>query len=341
MSGDVYVYIETENSGVKSYSLELLGVARELVNELGGRVGGIVVSDKADLFAKELIYYGADIVHVVKNPRIAQATAYNTIAYAHVISEIVKKISPEIVLFSSTSIGRELASRVAARLRVGSVPDCVDIRIGEYTDPETGKRYEKAIHLTRHVFRGEIQATMISLEKRPLIVSMRSGLRNPPNRDINRSGEIVSWDIDLPEEKLDLVKIVEIQRIERKVDLSKAKVVVAGGRGAKAEGFKLIEELARVLRAEVGATRPAVDAGWVSPDRMIGLTGQVIKPDVYIAVGVSGAPQHVIGVRDAKVIIAINKDPEAPIFKISDYGIVGDLFIVLPKIIKRLKEISG
>ncbi|MGB9623155.1 MAG: electron transfer flavoprotein subunit alpha/FixB family protein, partial [Candidatus Bathyarchaeia archaeon] len=195
------------------------------------------------------------------------------------------------------------------------------------------------IYMVRQIFRGEIYAVVVSFNKRPVIISMRPGLYEIPQKDPNRLGEIISWSTNVPQERIGLTKILEIQRIERKVDLSKAKIIVAGGRGAKAEGFKLIEELARVLRAEVGATRPPVDAGWVSPDRMIGLTGQIVKPDIYIAVGISGAPQHVVGMRDSKIIIAINKDPDAPIFKIADYGIVGDLFVILPKLIERLKKV--
>ncbi|MGC9148008.1 MAG: electron transfer flavoprotein subunit alpha/FixB family protein [Sulfolobales archaeon] len=333
--GDVYVFIEADESGLRSRSLELLSKARELSQKLNGRVGAILLGYKISHYAKEVIQYGADVVYVAENSLFA---SYDVMVYSYVLSELIHKISPDIVLFSSTTLYRELASRIATRLGVGSVSDCVDVYIGEYIDPRTGMKYDKAMYMTRQIFRGEIYAVVVSFSKKPVIISMRPGLYETPQKDPNRSGEIISWNIDVPQERIGLTKIIETQRIERKVDLSKAKIIIAGGRGAKAEGFKLIEELARFLRAEVGATRPPVDAGWVSPDRMIGLTGQIVKPDIYIAVGISGAPQHVVGMRDSKIIIAINKDPDAPIFKIADYGIVGDLFVILPKLIERLKK---
>jgi electron transfer flavoprotein alpha subunit len=328
--------MEVDESGLRSRSLELLGKARELSQKLNGRVGAILLGNKISQYAKEVIQYGADVVYVVENPLFG---SYDIMIYSYVLSELIRKTLPDIVMFSSTTLYRELASRVAARLGVGSVSDCVDVYVGEYVDPSTGVKYDKAIYMVRQIFRGEIYAIVVSFNKRPVIISMRPGLYEIPQKDPNRLGEIISWSTNVPQERIGLTKILEIQKIERKVDLSKAKIIVAGGRGAKAEGFKLIEELARVLRAEVGATRPPVDAGWVSPDRMIGLTGQIVKPDIYIAVGISGAPQHVDGIRDSKIIIAINKDPDAPIFKIADYGIVGDLFVILPKLIERLKKI--
>ncbi len=333
--GDVYVYVEADESGPKNRSLELLRKARELSQKLGGRVGSIILGKDVSQYAKEVIQYGSDVVYVVENPVLA---SYDVVIYTYVLSELIRKITPDIILFSSTTLYRELASRVAARLGVGSVSDCIDIEIGEYVDPRTGTRYGKAIYMTRQVFRGEINAIVVSYDKRPVIISMRPGLFEIPQKDPGRTGEIISWSIDVPQDRIGLTKILEIQKIERRVDLSKAKIIVAGGRGAKAEGFKLLEELAKILKAEIGSTRPPVDAGWASPDRMIGLTGQIVKPDIYIAVGISGAPQHVVGMKDSRIIIAINKDPDAPIFKIADYGVVGDLFVVVPKLIERLKK---
>lgn len=331
------VYIETETSGLSSSSLGLVSKARELAGALGGRVGAVILGPRARDLAREAIYYGVDEAHIVEDPVLSE---YNIVTYSKALSEVVAKTSPEVLLMSATITGRELAPRVAVRLRTGAAADCTDIYIAEYRDPDTGERFEKAVYIVRPVFRWSLNAVMVVPRQRPVIVTIRPGIYQPPPRDTSRTGRVVEHKIEFSHEEIEAVRVVETRREERRVDLSSAKIIVAGGRGAKEEGFKLIRELAGLLGAEIGGTRPAVDAGWITPDREIGITGQTVRPEIYIAVGISGAPQHMIGAKDSRVIIAINKDPDAPIFKMADYGLVGDLFQILPRLIERIRGLK-
>jgi len=337
-SRDVYVYIDTVEGRISINSLSLITKARELAKILGGGVGAIIVGRDVKKLVKDVEEYDIDVIHIIDHPKLKD---HDVISYSKAVSEILSKTRPEALLMISTGLGKEIASRIAVRLRTAVATDCIDLYIDDYKDPVSGEVSEKTIHCIRYVFRGELSAVVASPKQKPFIATVRPGLYPAPQKIFGRKIEVKEWSIEVSEDDLMKTEVLEIQKIERKIDLSKAKVIVAGGRGAKAEGFKLIQELASLLKGEVGATRPAVDAGWTTPDRMIGLTGQTVKPDIYIAVGISGAPQHTIGMRDSKIIIAINKDPEAPIFKISDYGLVGDLFVILPKIIERLRQLKS
>lgn len=334
MSGKILVYVETSEGAPADHSLELVGKARDLASKADLRVGAIIVGYKVRELARELIYRGADEVHIVDDPRL---DSYRLLPYAAAVSEVLRKVEPEVVLFSATVTGRELAPRVASKLRTGITADCTDVDIGDWVDPATGVRYGKILYQIRPTFGGEIMAAIVTPRHRPQMATVRPGLFSVPPPDRSRSGEVVEWEVDIPEEDLKSAEVIEVRREKRTVDLKSARVIVSGGRGCGANGFELLRELAKVLNAEVGASRAAVDSGWISYDHQVGLTGQTVKPEVYIAVGISGAVQHIVGMKDSKVVIAINRDPEAPIFRVADYGIVGDLFVVLPKLIERLK----
>ena len=333
--GKIFVYAEVVDGAVAEYSLELIGRARELGDRYGFSVGAILVGYGVRGLAEELIQRGADEVHVVDDAALSR---YNLLLYTHAVTEVVRAENPDILLFPASITCRELAPRVAVRLGTGVTADCTAIEIGEYLDPLTGVKHEKLLYQIRPTFGGTIMAAIVTPNHRPQIATVRPGVYPVPPRDTSRSGRVREWTLDLGVRGAELVEVLEVRRERRKVNLKLARIIVSGGRGAGPEGFKLIRRLADLLGGEVGASRAAVDAGWISYDHQVGLSGQTVKPDIYIAVGISGAIQHVVGMKDSKIIIAINKDPEAPIFRIADYGMVGDLFVVLPKLIERLEK---
>lgn len=333
--GKILVYAEVVEESVAEPSLELIGRARELAYKHGFSVSAMLVGYGVRKLADELVYRGADEVHVVDDEALSK---YNLLLYTRAIVDVVKAEEPEIFLFPATTTGRELAPRVAARLGTGITADCTAIEIGDYVDPITGKMYERLLYQIRPTFGGTIMAAIVTPSHRPQMATVRPGVYSIPPRDTSRSGRIKEWTIEFAERDAEYVEVLEVKREKRKVDLRSARIIVSGGRGARPEGFKLIRELAELLGGEVGASRAAVDAGWISYDHQVGLTGQTVKPDIYIAVGISGAIQHIVGMKDSKIVIAINKDPEAPIFRVADYGLVGDLFAILPRLIEKLKR---
>jgi len=333
--GKIFVYAEVVDGAAAEYSLELIGRARELADRHGFSVGALLVGYGVRGLAEELIQRGADEVHVVDDAALSR---YNLLLYTHAVTEVVRAENPDILLFPASITCRELAPRVAVRLSTGVTADCTAIEIGEYVDPLTGVKHEKLLYQIRPTFGGTIMAAIVTPNHRPQIATVRPGVYPVPPRDTSRSGRVREWTLDLGVRGAELVEVLEVRRERRKVNLKLARIIVSGGRGAGPEGFKLIRRLADLLGGEVGASRAAVDAGWISYDHQVGLSGQTVKPDIYIAVGISGAIQHVVGMKDSKIIIAINKDPEAPIFRIADYGMVGDLFVVLPKLIERLEK---
>ncbi|NHW44236.1 MAG: electron transfer flavoprotein subunit alpha/FixB family protein [Candidatus Verstraetearchaeota archaeon] len=331
----IFVYAEVADGSVADCSLELVGRARELAGQHGFSVGALLVGYGVRGLTDELIQRGADEVHVVDDVALS---SYNILLHARAVAEVVKAEAPDILLFPASTTGRELAPRVAVRLGTGITADCTAVEIGDYVDPATGRKYEKLLYQIRPTFGGTVMAMIVTPRHRPQIATVRPGVYPIPPRDGKRSGRVREWSVDLSGKDAECVEVLEVKKEKRKVDLKSARIIVSGGRGAGPEGFKLIRQLAEALGGEVGASRAAVDAGWISYDHQVGLTGQTVKPDVYIAVGISGAIQHIVGMKDSKIIIAINKDPEAPIFRVADYGIVGDLFVVLPKLTERLRR---
>lgn len=325
----VWVIVEQKETGPARVSLELLGEGRRLAGILGVETRAIILGENLEDQARELISYGADSVIVAEDPALRD---YRTELYTAVVVDQVLKEKPEILLIGATCIGRDLAPRVAGRLRTGCLADCTELDL----DQEM-----RLIVASKPYFGRNVMADIICPERKPQIVTVRPGIMELPQRDRNRTGEIVSAEIKVKEED-DRVKVVDTVRLESDgAALDEAEKIVAGGMGAgNAEGFALVKELADLLGAELGATTLPIDQGWVSPDRKIGQTGKTVRPRLYIGCGISGAIQHSAGMINAERIVAINKDPNAEIFGFADYGIVGDLHKVLPALIRELRRIS-
>ena len=321
----ILVFAE-QHEGILESSLELLGKGRELADKAGFELVALLLGHGVKQFAAELIGRGADRVWLADHPELKN---YRVLPYTKVIADLISEEKPEIALFAATTTGRELAPRVAARLETGLTADCTDLSMGKY---EQGGRSKSILFQIRPAFGGDVIATIVTPEHRPQMATVRPGTFELSKKDPNRRGEVASCKVELRTEDK-ITSILRRLREERRIDLKEAKTLVAGGRGAGPEGFELIKKLARLLGAEIGASRAAVDAGWISYDHQVGLSGQTVRPDLYLACGISGTVQHLAGMKDSRVIIAINKDPDAQIFRYAHYGIVGDLFKVIPGLI--------
>ncbi len=330
----VWVFIEQNDKEISRVSLELLGKGKELAEKLETKLSGILLGNEVKELTKEVIAYGADKVYLAEHKELEH---YRTLPYARIISELIKKEKPEIVIYGATTTGRDLAPRVAARIETGLTADCTGLEIEDYEDNK-GNKYEKTLLQKRPAFGGNIFATIVSPEHKPHMATVRPGVMDMLPKDLNRTGEVITVEPKIEEGDLATI-IQEITRQKKSVNLADAKIIVSGGRGVGGpDGFKIIKELADYLGGEMGASRATVDAGWIDYSHQVGQTGQTVKPDLYVACGISGAIQHVAGMKGSKKIIAINKDPEAPIFKIADYGIVGNLFQIIPKLIEGLEK---
>lgn len=330
---DVWVFIEQHQNQIHDVSLELLGKARELATTLGSQVGALVVGDGMQLVSKTASAYGADLVYVVDQPEFSK---YTTLPYSRAACAVITKYQPEIVLFGATHLGRDLAPRIASKLKTGLTADCTDLQIGDY---EYHKQiYEKILYQIRPAFGGNIIATIVNPEHRPQMATVRDGVMKVPTPDFSRAAKIIRETVEVPAEDL-VVEVLDQHLEEKGIDLKKASIIVAGGYGVgSAENFKLVKQLADALGAEVGASRAAVDAGFIGKEHQVGQTGTTVRPKLYVAVGISGAVQHTAGMQESSKIIAINKDPNAPIFKIAHYGIVGDLNEAIPRLVDIIKK---
>ena len=321
----VWVFAEQRNGKLTHVSLELLGKAQELVDQLNQEVSAVLIGYQVSGMAEILIKYGADNVYISEHKALKD---YRTIAYTKVLEELVKEYKPNIFLLGATHIGRDLAPRVSRRVGVGLTADCTGLSI----DPEEGILLQ-----TRPAFGGNVMATIANRYSRPQMATVRPGVMEAQQKS-EKKGNIIRHKVSLSEKEIGL-KILEMVRgKKRTVNLSEAKVIVASGRGlGNADGLKLMEELAAVMGAEVAGTRVAVEEGWIPADRQVGQTGQYVRPELYVACGISGAIQHRAGMMNSRYIIAVNKDPRAPIFQVADWGIVGDLYEVVPEMIRQLK----
>ena len=318
----ILIYAEVESGRIHPVAFELLGKAREIGERIGGQVWSIILGHEIKDLASELIQYGADKVFVYDHPTLRE---FDVIRYKEILVGFVKKFNPEIFLIGATPLGRSLAPRVAAALRTGLTADCIDLRIDENGD----------LIQIRPAFTGNILAH-IKTKSRPIMATVRYRVMEIPEKDPSRNGEIVEMEVpEIGETGLRMLEKVE----ERRVNLAEADIIVAGGRGLKSkDDLKMLEELASLLGGVVGVSRPLVDEGWISKDHQVGFSGNTVKPKLYIACGISGSPQHLAGMRESEIIIAINVDPSAPIFRYADYGVVGDLYEVLPRLMKILKK---
>ncbi len=321
----IFVYLETKDQGLKNVGLELLQPGRQLADASGSELTGILIGSGIVDLAQTVIAYGADSVIVVDGPEYAWKDSEQ---YANALVELVNRHSPDALLIGATPHGRDVGPRVSCSLRTGLTADCTGID----WDPETGN-----VSWTRPAFGGNLMATIQCPEARPQIGTVRPGVFKKPNPDTARSGRTLIETVAPTVSRTHLLETIQVEASD-KVDLENAEVIVSGGFGLKApENFSYIRALAEELGGQVGSSRAAVDAGWISHVHQVGQTGKTVAPKIYIACGISGAIQHLAGMSGSDTIVAINKDPEAPIFSVADYGIVGDLFEVIPALIQEIR----
>ena len=315
--GEVWVFAEQEEGKLAEIPFELLGKARELADKLGVKVGAVLMGAGVEPLAADLVAGGADVVHLVDDPALK---VFRSKAYRHALVELVKEEQPQILIFGATHMGRDLAPAVASALRCGLTADCTDLQIGDYTDRKTGETFANVLHQIRPAFGGNIIATIVNARHWPQMATVREGVMKPIDRNDRRiefsNDRIKRHDAHLAGVEIP-VEVVEIVRKVSKVNLKGARIIVAGG--------------------AVGGSRAAVDLGYCEHERQIGQTGVTVRPALMISCGISGAVQHLAGMQDSAKIIAINTDKDAPIFKVAHYGIVGDLNVVIPKLIKAIR----
>lgn len=333
----VWVYLQHQARDIVEPSLELLGKARDLARQLGVQVAGIMAGDAVEAAAAQALQYGAETVYVLQSPLLR---SYTTCAYAQALCGLVAEKKPSIFLMAATPQGRDLAPRVASSLRVGLTADCTDLQIGSFVDPKTKKTSSNILLQIRPAWGGNIIATIVNPDTRPQMATVREGILKLPTQNLDARGEIITCPVVLSESAVKTT-VLQQEFTEHTVNLKAAKIIVAGGAGlGSRENFHLIRELAHLLGAEIGATRAAVDAGYISHDHQVGQTGITVRPKLYIACGISGAVQHLAGMDESQKIVAINADRNAPIFSVAHYGIVGDVREVLPKMIGTYKKLS-
>lgn len=327
----VWVLAETHDGKLADVTLELVSEGRKLADELGTEVSLVLAGHDVEPLGQVAAQYGADKVYLVEHETLAQ---YRTDPFTSVICGLINKYKPEIVLIGATTMGRDLASRIAARIGAGLTADCTGLAI----DPET-----RLLQQTRPAFGGNVMATIQCRNARPQMSTVRPRVMKKAQPDASRTAEVIRETVNLNEKSI-ATKIIEIIKEEGTdaIDVQDAEIIVSGGRGLrKAENFALIRELAEVIGAAVGASRATVDAGWIPAYHQVGQTGKTVQPKLYIACGISGAVQHLAGMGSSDCIVAINSDPDAPIFGVAHYGIVGDLFEVVPALTRKLKQELG
>lgn len=343
---NVFVYCELEGNKVAEVSQELLTKGRKLANTLSVQLEAVCVGAGLEGVEKQIIPFGVDKVHVFDAPGLFP---YTSLPHTSAVVNLFKEEKPQICLMGATVIGRDLGPRVSSALHSGLTADCTQLEIGDFdmnVKNEAGemvkKHYEQQLYQIRPAFGGSIIATIVNPEHRPQMATVRDGVMKKEILDENYKGEVIRHDVDKYVPVTDyVVKVLDRHVEAAKNNLKGANIIVAGGYGVGSpEGFDLLFEFAKEIHAEVGASRAAVDAGWIDHDRQIGQTGVTVRPKVYIACGISGAIQHIAGMKEAGIIISINSDPNAPINQIADYIITGTIEEVLPKFIKYYKKNS-
>jgi electron transfer flavoprotein alpha subunit len=330
---NILVFIEQSDGKVADVSLELICEGRRLSEKLGCEVEGFLAGDQiqADELAK-LGHYGCQRVFLAEDPRLAHFTS---IPYSEVACQVITQHKPRIVLFGATTNGRDIAPRVASKLGCGLTADCTELEIGDYKFKD--KEYHNILLQNRPAFGGNILATIVSPESNPVMSTVREGVMKLDAPDLQKTVEVVKFSPDLKQDHF-LTEVVEVIRQEKAVDLKKSRIIVSAGMGAcNPESLALVKQLAEVLGGEVGASRPVIDSGLLPRDHQVGQTGITVRPNLYICCGISGQIQHRAGMDQSQRIIAINNDPNAPIFAVAHYGIVGDVNEVLPKMIEAYK----
>jgi len=335
---NVLVYCElSEKNTIADISLELCTKGRQLASRLDCRLQAAVLGSNVHAAAESLYPYGVDDVFLADDSRLSP---YRTLPHFDVLSKLIQKEQPQVVLFGASSVGRDLAPRIASYLRCGLTADCTQLEIGPHDDPKTGKHYENILMQIRPAFGGNIIATIVCPETRPQMATVREGVMKKEIFDANHKGTIIPVAVEASLEAADkAVEILSREIQEQKIDIKGAQIIVAGGYGmGSRENFQLLHQFARLIGGSVGATRAAVDAGFTEPERQIGQTGVTVRPKLYIACGISGAVQHRAGMEQSAKIISINTDPDAPINAIADYTIVGDVMTVIPQFMACYKN---
>ncbi len=324
---NVFDFSVQRNGEIQPVAVELLGKAQELASALNEKVVGMLLGDGIRGEAQKLIEYGADEVICADCPELK---SYLTEQYSQVVYQMIEQYQPSIVLFGATTIGRDLAPRLSARLSTGLTADCTKLEISE----------EGELMMTRPAFGGNLMATIMCVEHRPQMSTVRPGVMQKRDRDANRKGNIIDFKPTFDTSKFKVKLLQEVKNEKDRVDITEAKILVSGGRGVgNKEGFAKLQRLADVLGAQVSSSRAMVDAGVMDHDRQVGQTGKTVRPDVYFACGISGAIQHLAGMEESELIIAINKDKFAPIFQVADLGIVGDVNKVIPLLTEKIEKI--
>ena len=338
--GEVWVFAEQEDGVLSDVPRELLGKGRELADTLGVKLAAVLMGAGVEPLAKELFEAGADKVHLVDDPALK---VFRSTAYRHAFVELIKECGPQIVIFGATHMGRDLAPAVASQLGCGLTADCTELQIGDFTDKRGAaqgaepKVVPGVLQQIRPAFGGNIIATIVNPYTWPQMATVREGVMKPLEVVPGRTGELVKHDSKLDGVEIP-VEVLEIVRRHSSINLKGSRIIVAGGAGVGSkENFKLLHDLADALGGAVGGSRAAVDLGYCEHERQIGQTGVTVRPALFISCGISGAVQHLAGMQDSAKIIAINTDKDAPVFKIAHYGIVGDLNVVIPKMIKAIK----
>ena len=354
MSKDIYVVAEQRDGNIAKVTLELLGEATKLAEDLGEKVIGVLMGDKIKDKAQEMIEAGAEKVIVIEDEMLGE---YVTEPYTKALTALIKEYDPNIVLFGASSIGRDLAPRVAARIHTGLTADCthLDIDMEKYfeflratstADTASIERKlgmeDKTLKMTRPAFGGNVMATIRCADHRPQMATVRPGVMKVLEPEVGKKGEVEEFKVELTAEDMN-VEIKEVLKETKKaVDITEAKVLVSGGRGiGSADFYNELQKVADLLGGEISSSRANVDAGWIAKDRQVGQTGKTVRPQIYFAIGISGAIQHVAGMEESDLIIAINKDEDAPIFDVADYGLVGDLKKIVPQLTAALKEANA
>lgn len=337
---NLIVYCEFDDGKVADVSLELLTKGKVLATQLGVKLEALIVGDKLDGVESQVFPYGVDTVYKVADSRLYP---YTSNPHAAVLINLFKEIEPQICLMGATCIGRDLGPRVSSSLHSGLTADCTSLEIGDHKDPKTGKEYQNLLYQIRPAFGGNIVATIVNPDCRPQMATVREGVMKKEVFDTNYKGEVINLDANNYVSDADFVVEIIDRHIEKsKVNIKNSPIIVAGGYGVGSkENFDMLFDLANVLGGEVGASRAAVDAGFVSEhERQIGQTGVTVRPKLYIACGISGQIQHIAGMQESSIVISINNDPNAPINTIADYVITGNVEDIVPKLIKYYKKNS-
>ncbi len=333
-NGDVWVFAQQHNGKLNDVSLELLSKGRELADQLKVPLAAALLGQNVEPLVQSLFHHGADKVYLAEHDLLE---TYQANTYAKALCQLITRHKPQIVIYGATPRGRDLAPRVASAMKAGLTADCTDLDISDNTDPSTKVTHKNLLLQIRPAFGGNIIATIVNYDRWPQMATVREGVMAMPTPDTSRTGSLIKKNVELDQADV-LIEVIEKSQREKRVNLKGSRIVVSGGAGVgSAEGFALLRDLANALGGEIGASRAAVDSGFINKDHQVGQTGTTVRPALYIAVGISGAVQHRAGMQESAKILAINTDPEAPILSIAHYGIVGDYKQVLPSLIKAVK----